>query len=104
MSPPPGAITLSGANPITGVRVTVTLTRTSWGTSIRLSAQGLPLNEPCWLVVRSRAGGTEVAGTWNSWRAGPVSIPASAGWRPSDISALRIATTSKNLVTVTAAR
>lgn len=100
----PGAITLSGANPVTHVRVRVTLTRTSWGTSIRLSAQGLPLNRSCRLIVRSRAGGTEVAGTWDAWRDGPVSIPASAGWLPSDIAALRIATTSRNLVTVNASR
>jgi hypothetical protein len=100
---PPGAITLSGANPVTHVRVRVTLTRTSWGTSIRLSAQGLPLNQSCRLIVRSRGGGTEVAGTWDAWRPGPVSIPASAGWLPSEISALRIATTTRNLVTVTTA-
>lgn len=101
---PPAAITLSGANPITHVRVTVTLTGTSWGTSIRLLASGLPLNQPCRLIVRSRSGRTEVAGAWDAWRAGPVSIPASAGWRPADIASLQVATTSRNLVTVTAVR
>ena len=49
----PAAITLSGANPATHVRVTVALTGTSWGTSIRLLAWGLPLNQPCRLIVRS---------------------------------------------------
>ena len=101
---PPAAITLSGANPVTHVRVTVTLTGTSWGTSIRLLAWGLPLNQPCRLIVRSRTGGTEVTGAWDAWSAGPVSVPASAGWRPSDISSLQVATTSRNLVTVTAGR
>lgn len=99
---PPAAITLSGANPVTHVRVTVTLTGTSWGTSIQLLAWGLPLNQPCRLIVRSRTGGTEVTGVWDAWRAGPVSVPASAGWRPADISSLQVATTSRNLVTVTA--
>jgi hypothetical protein len=85
------------------VRVTVTLTGTSWGTSIRLLASGLPVNQPCRLIVRSRSGVTEVAGTWDAWRAGQFSIPASAGWRPTDIASLQVTTTSRNLVTVNAA-
>ena len=104
VSSPPAAITLSGANPAAHVRVTMTLTGTSWGTSIRLLAWGLPLNQPCRLIVRSRAGGTEVTGVWDAWSAGPISVPASAGWRPADISSLQVATTSRNLVTVTAGR
>jgi Putative zinc-finger len=103
-NPAPAGVTLSGANPVTHVRVTVTLTRTSWGTSIRLRAWGLPLNQPCQLIVRSRGGGTEITGAWDAWRAGPVTIPASAAWRPADISSLQVATASRSLVTITAAR
>jgi hypothetical protein len=103
-SPPPAAITLSGANPVTHVRVTVTLTGTSWGTSIRLVARGLPLNVSCRLIVRSRTGQTEVTGVWEAWRDGPVTVPASAGVRAPDIASLRVATASRNLVTVTAGR
>lgn len=99
----PAAIRLSGTNPVTHVRVTMTLTRTSWGTSIRVLAWGLPLDQPCRLIVRSRTGRTEVAGAWDAWRSGPISVPASAAWRPADISSLRVATATKNLVTVTAA-
>jgi hypothetical protein len=100
-SPAPAAITLSGANPATHVRVTVTLTGTSWGTSIRLVARGLPLNVPCRLIVASRTGGgTEVTGVWDAWSAGPVTVPASAGLRLADIASLRVATPSRNLVTV----
>ena len=103
-NPPPTAITLSGANRATHVRVTLVMTGTSWGTSIRLLAWGLPLNQPCRLIVRSRTGGTEVAGAWDAWRAGPINVPASAAWRLADISSLQLATTSRNLVTVIAAR
>jgi hypothetical protein len=103
-SPAPAAITLTAANPATHVRVTVTLTGTSWGTSIQLVARGLPLNVPCSLIVRSRAGGTEVTGVWDAWSEGPVTIPASAGLRPTDIASLRVATASRNLVTVTVRR
>jgi hypothetical protein len=100
----PAAITLSNANPVTHVRVTAILTGTSWGTSIRLVAWGLPLNQPCRLIVHSRTGGTEVAGTWDAWSAGPINVPASAAWRPTDIASLAVATTSRNLVTITLGR
>jgi hypothetical protein len=103
-SPAPAAITLSGANPVTRVRVTVTLTGTSWGTSIRLVARGLPLNVPCSLIVASRTGGTEVTGVWDAWSEGPVTVPASAGLRPADIASLRVATPGRNLVTITVRR
>jgi anti-sigma-K factor RskA len=103
-SPAPAAITLTGANPAAHVYVTITLTATSWGTSIRLVARGLPLNVPCRLIARSRTGGTEVTGVWNAWSAGPVTVPASAGLRPADIASLRVATTSRSLVTVTIRR
>lgn len=103
-SPAPAAITLARTNPATHVRVTVTLTGTSWGTSIRLVARGLPLNVPCRLIVASRGGTTEVTGVWDAWSAGPVTVPASAGLRLADIASLRVATTSRNLVTVTVRR
>ncbi len=103
-SSPPAAITLSGANPATHVRVTMTLAATSWGTSIQILAWGLPLNQQCELIVRSRTGGTEVAGAWDAWSTGPVNIPGSAAWRPQDIASLEVATSSENLVTVSAVR
>lgn len=98
------AIMVSGANPATHVRATVSLTGTSWGTSIQLVASGLPLNEPCRLIVHSRSGGTEVTGVWDAWSDGPVTIPASAGWRPGDIASLQVATAAKTLVTIPVGR
>jgi len=94
------AIMASGSNPATHVRATVSLTGTSWGTSIRLVASGLPLNVPCRLIVRSRSGGTEVTGVWDAWSKGPVTVPASAGWRPGDIASLQLATAAKTLLTI----
>src|SRR5262249_42237865 len=103
-TPPPAAITLTGANPVTHVRVTVTLTGTSWGTSIRLLASGLPLNQPCQLIVRSRTGATEIAGVWPAGPAGPLTSPAGPAAPPAAISSLQVATPKQNLVTITAAR
>jgi hypothetical protein len=104
VTPPPAALTLSGANPATHVQATAALTATSWGTSIQLQVRGVPLNEPCRLIVRSRAGGAEVTGFWDAWSAGPVTVPASAAWRPSDIASLQVATKTRTLVTIAAPR
>src|SRR5262249_35227480 len=69
------AMTVSGVNPAAHVRAVAALTATSWGTSIRLRVSGIPLNVQCWLVVRSRAGQSEVAGVWEAWNPGPVTVP-----------------------------
>jgi len=98
------AVTLSGANPAAHVVATAILTPTSWGTSIQLQVNGLPENVECRLVIRSRAGQAEVSGAWNDWQHGPVSIPASASWRPSDIASLQVRTTTGNLVTISASQ
>jgi len=99
-APRPAAVTLSGTNPAMHVSATVVLTPTSWGTSIQLRLRGAPLNVPCRLIARSRAGATEVTGVWTAWRDGPITVPASAGLRPSDIASLQVATTAKTLVTI----
>jgi hypothetical protein len=98
--PQAGTATLAGTNPATHVSATAILTATSWGTSIQLQVRGLPENVECSLVVRSRGGGTEVSGTWDAWQQGPVSIPASASWLPSDIASLQVTTPTRSLVTI----
>ena len=96
----PATVTLSGANPATHMNATAALTATSWATSIQLQLRGLPLNVECRLIVRSRAGATEDAGVWDAWRDGPISVPASVAWRPSDIASLEVATAARDLVTI----
>jgi len=98
----PATVTLSGANPGMHVSATAALTATSWGTSIQLHLRGLPLNVPCRLIVHSRTGATEVTGVWDAWSDGPISVPASADWRVSDIARLEVATPAKTLVTISA--
>lgn len=99
-APRPGTVTLSGTNPATHVSATAVLTATSWGTSIQLRIRGAPLNVACRLIARSRAGGTEVTGVWDAWHDGPITVPASVGWRPSGIASLQVATTARTLVTI----
>ena len=69
-------------------------------TSIQLQLRGLPENVQCQLIVRSRAGQTEVSGTWDAWQHGPVNVPASAAWLPSDIASLQVATPTRTLLTI----
>jgi hypothetical protein len=97
---PADAVTLTGADPATNVSATATLTATSWGTSIQLELRGVPENVECHLVVRSRAGQTEASGAWDAWQKGPLSVPASVGWLPSDIASLQIATPTQTLLTI----
>jgi hypothetical protein len=56
----------------------------------------------CELIVRSRSGQTEVSGAWEAWRDGTISIPASAAWRPADITSLQVRTATAKLVTLRA--
>jgi hypothetical protein len=99
-SQPAATITLTAVNPATHVTATAALTATSWGTSIQLRLRGIPLNVQCRLIVRSRAGATEISGVWDAWGSGPISVPASAAWLPSDIASLQITTADKALVTI----
>jgi hypothetical protein len=94
------ALTASGADPVTHVSASATLTATSWGTSIQLQVRGLPENVECRLVVHSRTGREEVSGVWDAWAEGPVTIPASASWLQSDISSLQVTTTARSLLTI----
>jgi Putative zinc-finger len=94
------ALTLTGTNPATHVTATAIVTATSWGSSIQLQVDGLPENVECRLVVRSLSGRSEVSGAWDAWQKGPVSIPASASWLPSDIASLQVATSAESLVTM----
>jgi hypothetical protein len=97
-------VVLSGANPVTHVTATAALTGTSWGTSIELRLSGVPVNVPCRLIVRSRSGATEISGVWDAWADGPISVPASADWRPSDIASLQVTAATRSLVTISSTR
>lgn len=95
-------VTLSGVSRSSHVHATARLVATSWGTSIRLTVRGVPLNVRCRLVVISRAGGTETTGLWEAWRDGAITVPASADWRPADIASLDVMAGHRSLVTINA--
>jgi anti-sigma factor RsiW len=99
---PATVLTFAGTDSATHVSATATVTATTWGSSIQLQVSGLPDNVECRLVVRSVADRTEVSGVWDAWAKGPVSIPGSASWLPSDIASLEVTTSAKRLVTMSA--
>jgi Putative zinc-finger len=96
----PVPLVLTGTNRATHVSATATLTATSWGTSIQLQVRGVPENTECRLLVRSQDGRTEVSGSWDAWQEGPLNIPASASWLPSDITSLQVTTPAGTLLTI----
>jgi len=97
-------IVLRGSDRASHVSATARLTATSWGTSIEMRLNGLPQNVVCRLIVRSRAGATEVSGVWDAWRDGPIEVPASVAWQPSGIASLEVVTATRKLVTIDAPR
>lgn len=96
-------VMFTGSDQATHVQGTAALTSTSWGSTIDLWLHGRLLGTRCELVVRSRTGGREVAGSWNAWGAGWVVVPASTGWEPSQIASLQVQTSNGDLVTMTTA-
>jgi hypothetical protein len=97
-------VTFTGTNPAAHVVATAALTSTSWGTSIQLRLQGIPLNVECRLIAHSVDGASEVTGVWDAWAEGPVTVPASAGWLTSDIASLDVVAGTKKLVTISTVR
>jgi hypothetical protein len=95
--------TFSAVDNATHVHASAALTGTSWGTSIQVTAVGLPRGQLCWLVVHSRTGGTEVDGYWQASGDSPVTVPGSAAWQPSDIADVQVVTDAGVLVTIAAA-
>lgn len=102
--PAAAGIVLTGSDRASHVNATARLTATAWGTRIELRLSGLPQNVVCRLIVRSRAGATEVGGVWDAWRGGPIEVPASVAWRPSGIASLQVVTATRRLVTIDARR
>ena len=92
--------TFSALNPVTHVYASAALTGTSWGTSIQVTAEGLPRGQVCWLIVHSRTGGTEVDAYWQARVDGRISVPGSAAWQPSDIAEVQVVTNTDVLVTI----
>jgi hypothetical protein len=41
-----------------------------------------------------------VSRAWDAWQHGPLSVPASAAWLPSDIASLQVTTPTQTLLTI----
>ena len=62
--PEAGARVLTGLNPSTGARLTVTLTPEAGWVRVNATGQGLPVGERCMLLVVDRSGNPSVVGSW----------------------------------------
>jgi hypothetical protein len=89
-APPAAAGVWSATDASTHVSATARLTPEAWGTDVRLTLGNLPAGITCRLVVHSREGVTETAGTWGSGYSSSATVPASTSVSPSDISGMEI--------------
>lgn len=85
---------VSGTNASSGARASAVLLAQPWGTSIDLTISGVAPGDHCQLVVVSKTGTEEVAGTWEVSYAGQASIDGATSIAPAQLSSLSIVTTS----------
>ncbi|MGD1034562.1 MAG: zf-HC2 domain-containing protein [Candidatus Dormibacteria bacterium] len=85
---------LSGSDAGTGVSASAQFYTESWGTWIHLDVSGVKPGDQCELVAIGRDGSEQVAGTWRVGYTGGVDLNGSTGIDASQITSLRVVTTS----------
>jgi anti-sigma factor ChrR (cupin superfamily) len=88
------AARLSGSDATTGVSASAELYVESWGTWIHLDVSGVEPGDQCELVAVGRDGSEQVAGTWRVGYTGGVDLNGSTGIGASQITSLKVVTTS----------
>lgn len=86
----PTGVTWAATDASTHVSLSAALQPEAWGTQFQLRLGGLPSGITCHLVVHSRDGRSETAGTWGSGYAASATVPASSSISPSDIARMDI--------------
>lgn len=96
----PATAVLTGSDATTGVRGTATVTARRWGTGVSLRLQYVQLSAHCRLVVNTRNGTSEVAGSWVATsRLDDTDIPGASSVRLNQIASMDVYTsTGKRLV------
>jgi hypothetical protein len=67
-------VPVTAMNPRTGVTARLGLRPASWGTAIRVRLRGVPPGTRCRLIVTSRRGQREIAGTWRATYDGTADV------------------------------
>jgi hypothetical protein len=85
---------VSATNHRTGVGAKMELRPSVWGTAVRVRLRGVPAGTRCRLIVRSRAGRREVAGTWRADYSGAADVQTATAIPRSEVKSLAIVTTA----------
>ncbi len=102
-NPSKSTAVISGTDPATGLQATVRMHPESWGTEVDLQLGDLPRNAWCQLVVHTRDGKQEVAGSWSApAQSGTAELPTATSFKLSDIASMAVITNGgKQLINLT---
>jgi hypothetical protein len=104
-SVPAGTRTATGADPVTGARMTVAVTPAAGWVRVSATVGGIPAGEKCRLEVVGRDGQPVLAGSWLVSPAGEAAgtpLTGSALIDPAQVASVRVVTTTgKQFVSVT---
>jgi predicted anti-sigma-YlaC factor YlaD len=91
-SPQVRVAAVSATNHRTGVAARLEMRPMAWGTAIRVRLRGVPPGTRCRLIVGSRRGGTDVAGSWRADYDGTADVQSATAIPRSDLKSLEITT------------
>lgn len=99
----PAATVISGTDPATGLQATARMHSETWGTEVDLQLGDLPRNAWCELVVHTRDGKQEVAGSWSAPAvSGTAQLPTATSFKLADIASMAVLTNGgKQLINLT---
>lgn len=99
----PATTVVSGTDPASGLQATARMHAQSWGTEVDLQLGDLPRNAWCELIVHTRDGQQEVAGSWSApAQSGTADLPTATSFKLADIASLSVLTNGgKQLINLT---
>jgi hypothetical protein len=93
-SPPQPVAQVSATNHRTGVAGKMALRPTAWGTAVRVRLRGVPSGTRCRLIVASRSGRRDVAGSWRADYAGAADVETATAIPKDQLSSLEVVTST----------
>jgi hypothetical protein len=85
---------VSATSATTGVTARIGLRPASWGTAVRVRLQGVRPGTRCRLVVHSRSGRREIAGTWRAAYDGRADVVAATAIPRTELASFEVVTAS----------
>lgn len=86
------ATTVTGNDPMTGVKARIGLKPKKWGTALSVRLTGAPLGVHCRLVLINKRGNTDFASSWEVEYVGSANFEGSSMFQKSDIASIEVRT------------